>query len=513
MEEYRDKTLRDYLSVLFRHKAVFISTVLSVMICVFIKLAFTTPLYEAQVKMLISAQKEVEAPYYREVSGGSELVLTQSEIVKSNAVLGIVVRALGLWQKPFDYEKRFASIFKKPFIDYKTGLLKKDFEKLSEEQKQLFLYKMAISDLKARLIATPLRNTQIFTISVTDYSAAGATIIANAVSRAYIIFDLQQQLSELQLKYGSKHPTAVQLKDSIDEMTKNLSGEPLPDFEAIGPASVKIIEQASMLSTKNISPNNTVIILFALAMSIFVAILLAFLFDYLSSTFNSPRDLEDVLNVPFLGSLPVNNGKADHYNELANKVFLMLKDRQLKSLMFASSLPREGTTKIITNVATHLSKTLGYKVLLIDSNFSYPSLQKLFKDTDAPGLVDVLEGVTTFDKAVRDTGNNLHVLTTGRPGVNSVNLLNSQVMHDLVNEAKERYDIVLVDSAALSNYNGGIIIGKYMDGAVIVVKEGLARRHAVKTLLSALRENKTNIFGAILNDRTFPIPKKIYNRL
>jgi uncharacterized protein involved in exopolysaccharide biosynthesis len=307
MEIYNELTLRDYLRVLFRHKAVIITSIITVTATVIIGLIFKTPVYEAQVKMLISAEKQVESPYYREIISDRslQLALTQSEIVKSNAVIGLAVRALGLYNRPLDYEKNFASIFKKPLIISQVALMNFKLRKLTEEQRREVLYRAALEDLKQNVKVEPLRDTNLFVISVSDYSPIGAAILANAVSRAYTIFDLQQQLAELQLKYGEKHPTAVQLKENIEKMSKNLNGAPLPDVEAIGSASVKIIEQASIPRYPAGLPKPVILIL-AIIMSVFLGVMLAFACEYLDQTFKSPREVESFLGIPYLGAIPKN---------------------------------------------------------------------------------------------------------------------------------------------------------------------------------------------------------------
>ena len=116
--------LHDYLKVLFRHKAVIITTFITVMTTVIIGLQFKTPVYEAQVKMLISAEKRIDAPFYKELMGygESQIILTQSEMVRSRPVIERAVKAIGLYKKPPDYEKRFCSPLKKIFIDLKAKI-------------------------------------------------------------------------------------------------------------------------------------------------------------------------------------------------------------------------------------------------------------------------------------------------------------------------------------------------------------------------------------------------------
>src|SRR5574337_792496 len=89
-------TVRDYLKIIFRHKTVIITTFVTVMIIAFIGAELKTPVYEAQVKMLISAEKLIESPYYKVLTTGQTIdaSTTQGEIVISNPVIERAVKAL-----------------------------------------------------------------------------------------------------------------------------------------------------------------------------------------------------------------------------------------------------------------------------------------------------------------------------------------------------------------------------------------------------------------------------------
>jgi len=201
-QSYPELTLRDYLRVLFRQKAVIITCVVTVMLTVFVGLKFRTPVYESSVKMLISAQKQVESPYYRDMAEGqaSGAVNTQSEIVASSPVIDRVVQAIGLYKRPLDYEITFASPLKKPFIEKNALSLLAQLQKHDEAQRNSILFRQAADDLRRQIKVQPIRDTNLFTISVKDYSPETAAVLANVISRSYVIFDLEQQLAELQIK-------------------------------------------------------------------------------------------------------------------------------------------------------------------------------------------------------------------------------------------------------------------------------------------------------------------------
>ncbi len=521
-------TPRDYLRIIFRHSITIITCFITVIATVIIGLIFKTPVYEAQVKMLISAQKQVDSPYYREIAGyrDLQLALTQSEIVKSTPVLGLAVQALGLYKQPLDYEKNFASPIKKPFIIASAKALYNKMKALTDEQKKEILYQLAIEDLRLNVKVEPLRDTTLFVLSVKNFSPVGSAIIANTISRAYVIFDLQQQLAEVQLKYGDKHPTSMQLKDSIETMSKSLNGQPLPDIEAIGPASVKIIEQ-STVPLKPFGPHKALILVLAVFMGLFLGVMLAFTFEYIDQTFKSAEDIERYLALPFLGSIPkrkkhdkiiITNSKREtpylhFYNTLSEQMYMVMKDKKIKSVLITSALHGEGVSTIILNLGIYLSFTAGHKVLVIDANLRRPSLGDISNVSNTPGLADVIEGKVSFEKAIQDLGPKLHVLSAGVTELNPITFLDSSHMAEIVRIAKEKYEIVLIDCADLRSYRDAVLVSSYVDGAVLVVNEGKTRRHVVQTAIEPLAAKNVNLFGVILNNRTFPIPEKIYKRL
>lgn len=508
-----DMTLRDYLRVLFRQKAVILTVFITVLVVVFIGLKFKTPMYEAQVKMLISAEKQVESPYYRDLAGSRtmEAALTQSEIVISNPVIERAVKAVALYKRPLDYEKSFSSSLKKLLISRQAKAMEKKLSKFDEKQQLMYRFRLAVEDLKQHVEVEPVRDTNIFLIKVKDYSPVGAAILANVVSRSYVIFDLEQQLAEMHLKYGEKHLAVKQLKDSIEKLNETLGGETLPDIEAIGPASVKIIEQANVPMKPSGVPENLTFLL-AFFMSIFLGVMLAFTFEYLDQTFRAPQDIERYLNIPFLGDIP-KKASLSAYDNLADQVYLLLKDKRLKTILLTAALPKEGVTTIIAHLGKTLTLKKRHKVLLIDANLRNPSLHTALKSHNDIGLCDILEGRLNFEKSVKDIGSGLTLLCAGKTDLNPITLLESHKMEELMKYVRDRYDVVLLDGADLRDYQDGHVLAEDVDGIIVAVNEGKTRRQVVQAQIASLTRIKTPLLGAILNGRTFPIPENIYKRV
>lgn len=100
---FSGSTLRDYLRIVFRHKAITINTFLIIIISTVIGLELRTPVYQSHVKMLVSAEKQFESPYYKVLQGYQHL--TQNEIVFSNPVIERAVKALRFQERPPDYDR------------------------------------------------------------------------------------------------------------------------------------------------------------------------------------------------------------------------------------------------------------------------------------------------------------------------------------------------------------------------------------------------------------------------
>ena len=523
-----EMTFRDYLRILFRQKSVIILCFVVVSVVAFVGLTLKTPVYHAQVKMLISAEKQVEAPYYQELAPGQRNVqasLTQSEVVTASPVLERAVSALHLDQKPIDYEKDFASPLRKKLIELQTIETNAKLQAMPKERQAVFFFRRAVESLRASITVNPIRDTNMFNISVADFDPLSAAITANVVSRSYVIFDLQQQLAELELKYGIKHPTVLQLRDNVQAMIENLNGQPLPDEQAIGPASVKIIEQASI----PIQPNGTskkIVFAMAALMGLFLGSILAFIFDYMDQTVKSPRDLEVVLGLAHLGSIPrlrfrrktlLKDMKAYNPNgpypsalaSLADQVRLLVNNQNVKAILFAEPERTVGVSNIIADLGFSLAEGGDKKVLVVAANFR----QNVNGKVSPVGLVDILTAKATLEQAIENVGPNLWALASGKTTLNPMTFLDSPKARELFQLLRSKFDLILVEGPDLKNYKDSLAVASSVDGVVLVVAESVTRLPVVKWALKPLRERKCHVMGAILNRRKFVIPRFIYDRV
>jgi Mrp family chromosome partitioning ATPase len=521
-------TQRDCLRVLFKHAGTVLLAFVTVIAATGLGLELQTPQYEAGVRMLITAEKQVESPYYRQIGGhrSNEITLTQSEIVTSSPVIGKAVRALRLETRPPGYEAAYASPLKARLIKWQTRRWRETLARLSPEERDRELMRRAIADLKNKTRVEPVRDTNLFNIIVRDPDPEVAARAANVVSRAYLAFDLKQQLVEVSGKYGEKHPRVLLLRDLIAAADSQLHGLPVDDLDAIGQASVKVVEQAMAPSRPAGRPKAAVLLMAAL-MAAFLGVLLAFVFEYADQTVRGPADLEQELQLPHLGSVtrrpffgsvvlknPEARGAyAASYRGLADQIYLMMKDSRDKTLLLASPGPREDGALAAVNLGACFAGHLLLKVLLIDANLRRPALANTLRYPAGPGLVGLAAGTAKSAEAIHAVSYNLHVISGGATGINPIPIFEMSATRDLLAKWKEEYDLVIFNAANLRDYKDAYFLAELADRTALVIAQGVTRRAAARRAADTLRSRKARVLGAILTGRKYHIPQFIYDRV
>src|SRR5262249_19015801 len=149
-----------------------------------------------------------------------------------------------------------------------------------------------------------------------------------------------------------------------------------------------------------------------------------------------------------------------------------------------------------------------------DGNLRSPGLHSQFSIENGPGLADALRHADPVRAFARPTSrNNLWLLTAGNSPDEAQALLASDRMRLRMSELRTEYDYVLIDSPAMNVSNDGVALGSGADGMIVVLKANASRRETARQALHEIQNAKARIIGAVLNQRTFPIPDSIYKKL
>jgi succinoglycan biosynthesis transport protein ExoP len=199
---------------------------------------------------------------------------------------------------------------------------------------------------------------------------------------------------------------------------------------------------------------------------------------------------------------------------LVQRVFLLQSQEPPHMVVFAGIDHGNGCSRVCVSVAETLAKNIRGSVCLVEANLRSPALPEMFGTTNHHGLTDALlqDGpIRSFAKLVR--GENLWLLSSGALAADSANLLNSERLQTRFAELRKEFDFVLIDASPLTPYSDALAFGQLTDGFILVVEANATRREAALQVAENLRAANVRILGAVLNQRTFPIPESLYHRL
>lgn len=172
--------------------------------------------------------------------------------------------------------------------------------------------------------------------------------------------------------------------------------------------------------------------------------------------------------------------------------------KQMKYIAFTSSVPGEGKSTTISNIALTMAQD-GKKVLLIDNDLRKPRQHKIWGLLNK-GLTNMIAMGAPFDEVVqKDVFPNLDVLTSGPIPPNPSELLGSSKMNTILKEIGEPYDYVLLDLPPILAVTDAAIVGNMADGVVLVVRSGLTAPEEAKESKKRLEAGHANILGVVLN--------------
>lgn len=172
----------------------------------------------------------------------------------------------------------------------------------------------------------------------------------------------------------------------------------------------------------------------------------------------------------------------------------------IKVVAVTSCTPNEGKSSIAYELAASFAQN-GKKVLLIDADLRKSVLiRKHFKGKVRYGLVHYLVGKYPFDNVCCETNiKNLYIAFAGPVPPNPSELLGNQRFKTMLEEAKQEYDMVVVDTPPLGSVIDSAIVAKECDGVMLVIASGEISYRFAQKVKEQLEKSECRILGCILN--------------
>lgn len=185
-------------------------------------------------------------------------------------------------------------------------------------------------------------------------------------------------------------------------------------------------------------------------------------------------------------------------NQLKTNLAFCGKD--IKVITMTSSVPNEGKS----SVSFDLSKTMaegGKKILMVDADLRKSVLAAKYHIQGIDKrLSHYLTGQAEIEDIIYETETEGFYLTVAGPlSPDPTSLLDSEQFQKFIDKVREDYDYVIIDAPPLGVVIDAVIIGKYCDGAVLVIEQGVIKRKVVQDVIKQLKRGGVRILGAVLN--------------
>jgi len=308
-------------------------------------------------------------------------------------------------------------------------------------------------------------------------------------------------------------------------------------------SNIKIVDRA-LVPGGPFTPNVRRNLLAALLLGLLGGLGLIFLVEYLDNTVKGPEDVEKLVGLASLGIIPflsadgvrkrsdaygsyrsygMEAGKADEslpevreielinhlypkfsiaedYRTVRTSILFSHADAAPKTIVFTSTLPQEGKTATISNLAVSFAQLEG-KVLIVDADLRKPRLHKVFNLRNVNGLSSYLAGKDEFDEVIQKTSiDNVWTIPSGPHPPNPAELLNSKRMKELLAQAKDRFNVVLLDTPPVLAVIDPVIVSSLADSTVFVVRSGKTTRRPLVRAVEEVRKSKADIIGVVFNE-------------
>jgi tyrosine-protein kinase Etk/Wzc len=287
--------------------------------------------------------------------------------------------------------------------------------------------------------------------------------------------------------------------------------------------NARLLEHA-VVPHRPVKPKPALVLVVALLLGLGGGGAAAFVRSAFDGGVRDPADLEARARVPVLATIPrsatqrrlaragrgarleplavVDPGDAavEELRALRTGVGVALARAENHVVTIASAGPGAGKSFVTVNLAHLLAAPDGH-VLVVDADLRRGVLHRYFGVEVGPGLSDVLAGSTPLAAAVRRTDNpKLDVLTSGARVTNPAELLAGDGLRRLLEEAGDRYSVVVVDTPPILSVTDGALVARHAAVSLLVVRSGAQTPREISLAVQRLVRTGIAVRGAVLND-------------
>jgi len=283
---------------------------------------------------------------------------------------------------------------------------------------------------------------------------------------------------------------------------------------AMATSSAKIVEPAYTSSIpKTISFRKMA--MFAVVLGLILAAAIVYLLQFFRDKISSLDELKRYTKLPIIGTLPhtkninyvaITNEKSsilgEKFRMIRTNLSFVMQNKDEKVVLVTSSMPEEGKSFVSINLALSLA-LIGKKVALLGLDVRKPRLAKYLGIKTTPGITNLISDEEISVKNIEQQlaiNENVSVFVGGTIPPNPSELLYNKRLDMLIDELRQNFDYIIIDSAPVGILTDTFVINRIADAVVFVVKAGISRYSDVKNLNELVEDKKLTNVSVLLNN-------------
>jgi capsular exopolysaccharide synthesis family protein len=264
-----------------------------------------------------------------------------------------------------------------------------------------------------------------------------------------------------------------------------------------------LVERAEVPAAP-VRPNKPRIAGMGLLLGLLLGVALVLGRDFLDTTLKDPDELERYLHVDLLAAVPRYDESSVHmvteaYQNLRTSLLFGRKHERGQVVLITGTAPQEGKTTTLVNLGKMLASG-GDKTILLDFDLRRAQLHSRFDLSREPGLTDFFVKPQELEALIRPTKvPNLSALTAGPIPPNPPAILARKTLGDLLDQLRERYEWILLDSPPLASVTDALLLARHVDLTLFVIQHNKVDKKLIRRSLAALRKVTPSLLGVVLN--------------
>ena len=341
---------------------------------------------------------------------------------------------------------------------------------------------------------------------------------------------LQYDLAVVSSKINQTESTIKQLPEDQQELIKikrkyDLSDNIYSTFlqkrseadivKAANLSDIHFIDPAKDVGGGLIGPKTSVNYVLALILGILIPLLFVFAVFFINNSVQNAEDISKMTQIPLIGVVGVNKDNtnlavfdkpksalSESFRAIRSSLQFLYKKQNVdgaKTLMITSSISGEGKTFCSINIATVFALS-EKKTVIIGLDLRKPKLAEEFNLSNDVGVVNYLIKQKTVDEIINHTHiPHLDVILSGPVPPNPAEMIMSEGMGELIQELKQKYDYIILDTPPVGLVSDALELAQYCDVTLYIVRQNFTKKEMISLLNNRVKRGELNNTSIILN--------------